>query len=357
MTRFGRRRSTPGSAPGTLIAPPERRVEEVSLRLIDYGPERLEETRLTSPAGLRPYMERQDSVTWIDVAGLHDIELLTALGGEFDVHPLALEDVVNTHQRPKLEDYGEHCFVILRLPHLGEQLATEQISLFLGRGWVLTFQETAEDPFEPIRERLRRGRPRIRGAGSDYLAYALVDALVDSYFPLLEQYGERIEALEDELLEQPEQGALARIHAIKKDLMEIRRATWPLREVINGFERQDIELVGEQTRLFLRDCYDHTVQVIDIVETYRDMAGALTDLYLSSVSNRMNEVMKVLTVIASIFIPLTFLAGIYGMNFNPDASAWNMPELNWRWGYPVFWGVILALGGGMIWLFRRKKWL
>ena len=357
MSRFRRHRSAPGSAPGTLTAPRERRVEETFIRLIDYGPDHIEEIRVMEIAGLHRYMERQESVTWIDLVGLHDVELLAALGNEFGLHPLALEDVIHTHQRPKLEDYGEHCFLILRLPHAREQLTTEQISIFLGRGWVLTFQETADDPFEPVRDRLRRGRPRIRGAGSDYLAYALVDALVDSFFPLLEQYGERLEALEDELLEQPEKDALGRVHAIKKDLMEFRRATWPLREVITGFERQDIGLVGDQARLFLRDCYDHTVQLMDIVETYRDMAGALTDLYLSSVSNRMNEVMKVLTVIASIFIPLTFLAGIYGMNFDPDASPWNMPELNWRWGYPVFWGVILALGGGMIWLFRRRKWL
>ncbi len=375
MVSIRRKRSTPGSAPGTLTAPTERRVEEVSIRLFDYDAERLEERQVAAAAlgdfdaerlqdtaptaidALRPYLERLDSVTWIDVVGLHDIELLTRLGDEFGLHPLALEDVVNTHQRPKLEDYGEHCFVILRLPHAHGHLTTEQISIFLGRGWVLTFQETAEDPFEPVRDRLRRGRPRIRGAGSDYLAYALVDSLVDSFFPLLEQYGERLEALEDELLEQAERDSLGRVHAIKKDLMEFRRATWPLREVINGFERQDIGLVGDQARLFLRDCYDHTVQLMDIVESYRDMAGALTDLYLSSVSNRMNEVMKVLTVIASIFIPLTFLAGIYGMNFNPEASPWNMPELNWRWGYPTFWGVMLALGGGMIWLFRRKKWL
>ncbi len=375
MSRFRRHRSAPGSAPGMLRAPTERRVEKVSIRLLDYDSERFEEKQVeTLGAGdrdaerledgqqtaideLQPYLHRQDSVTWIDVVGLHDIDLLSRLGDEFGLHPLALEDVINTHQRPKLEDYGDHCFLILRLPHLGEQLSTEQISLFLGRGWVVTFQETAEDPFEPVRDRLRRGRPRIRGGGADYLAYALMDTLVDSFFPLLEQYGERIQALEDELLDEPEQGTLGRVHAVKKDLMEIRRATWPLREVINGFERQDIELVGEQTRLFMRDCYDHTVQVIDIVETYRDMAAALTDLYLSSVSNRMNEVMKVLTVIASIFIPLTFLAGIYGMNFNPDASPWNMPELNWRWGYPAFWVLLLAVGGGMVWLFRRKKWL
>lgn len=357
MLGIRRSRSAPGSAPGTLTAPAERRVEEILVRVMDYGPEHLEETEVAAGDSLRSYEENRETVTWIDVVGLHDLELLTRLGNDFGLHPLALEDVVNTHQRPKLEDYGDHCFLILRLPRGGQTMATEQIGLFLGRGWVLTFQEVAEDPFEPVRDRLRRGRPRIRGGGSDYLAYALVDALVDSFFPVLERYGERIETLEDALLDEPERGSLAQVHAIKKDLLEIRRATWPLREVINGFERQDIELVQEQTRLFLRDCYDHTVQLMDIVETYRDMAGALTDLYLSSVSNRMNEVMKVLTVIASIFIPLTFLAGIYGMNFNPEASPWNLPELNWRWGYPTFWLVILGIGGAMVWYFKRKDWL
>jgi magnesium transporter len=357
MTRILRRRVIPGSPPGTLGAPAERRVETVTFRVMDYQADRLEEAAVAAVEELDGYLQRSDSVTWIDVVGLHDVALLSALGDKLCLHPLALEDVVNSHQRPKLEDYGEHSFVVLRLLRRQEGLASEQVSLFLGPGWVLTFQETPQDPFEPVRERLRRGRQRIRGSGSDYLAYALMDSLVDSFFPLLEHYGEQIEELEGELLARPERRSLERVHEIKKDLLEIRRATWPLREVINGFERQDISLVGEQTRLFLRDCYDHTIQLIDIVETYRDMAGALTDLYLSSLSHRMNEVMKILTVIASIFIPLTFLAGIYGMNFNPEASPWNMPELNWRWGYPVFWVAILALGGGLLWLFRRKDWL
>ena len=212
--------------------------------------------------------------------------------------------------------------------HFASELATEQVSLFFGAGWVLTFQETAEDVFEPVRERLRSGRVRIRSRGPDYLAYALVDALIDQFFPVLE-----------------------------RELLVLRRVVWPLREVVNGLEREEPPLVQPETRVFLRDCYDHTIQIMDMLETYRDLASGLMDLYLSSVSNRMNEVMKVLTVMASIFIPLTFLAGIYGMNFDPAASPWNMPELGWRWGYPAFWAAMLSLGGGLVWYFRRKGWL
>ncbi len=352
-----RRRHPPGTAPGILTAPAERRVESITIKVIDYNAERYEEAEVATVDETLAHLDRDDSVTWVDITGVHDVEMLAAMGEHLGLHPLALEDVVNTHQRPKLEDYGSHNYVVLRLPRLEGELSSEQYSLFLGRGWVLTFQETAGDPFEAVRDRLRRGRVRIRGAGSDYLAYALIDAVVDAFFPLLEQYGERIETLEDELLDRPERSALQRVHDIKGDLLEIRRATWPLREVINGFERQEVDLISDQTRLFLRDCYDHTVQIMDIVETYRDLSSALTDLYLSSVSNRMNEVMKVLTVIASIFIPLTFLAGIYGMNFNPEVSRYNMPELNWAWGYPVFWVVIVGLAGFMVWLFRRRGWL
>jgi magnesium transporter len=284
MTRILRRRVIPGSPPGTLGAPAERRVETVTFRVMDYQADRLEEAAVAAVEELDGYLQRSDSVTWIDVVGLHDVALLSALGDKLCLHPLALEDVVNSHQRPKLEDYGEHSFVVLRLLRRQEGLASEQVSLFLGPGWVLTFQETPQDPFEPVRERLRRGRQRIRGSGSDYLAYARMDSLVDSFFPLLEHYGEQIEELEGELLARPERRSLERVHEIKKDLLEIRRATWPLREVINGFERQDISLVGEQTRLFLRDCYDHTIQLIDIghEDSHRDRL----DLHPADVSRR-----------------------------------------------------------------------
>ena len=356
MARFKLKYHKPGTAPGTLAAPAEKRVDEIRVEVIDYTAERLEERTVESLEEAFRYRETS-SVTWINVVGLHDVELLQELGTHFGLHPLALEDVLNTSQRPKQEDYGENLYIVQRLLHLDQQLHAEQISIFLGENFVLTFQEVEGDVFEPVRERIRHGRGRIRKLAADYLAYALIDAVVDSFFPILERLSDRIEAIETELIESPSEESLQAIHQIKTDLLMIRRAAWPQRELVSGLERLDTGLIRRETRPFLRDCYDHAIQIIDIVETYRDLAGGLMDLYLSSISNRMNEVMKVLTVIASIFIPLTFLAGIYGMNFDPEASPWNMPELGWYWGYPVFWVTILALAGGMVWLFKRKDWL
>ena len=356
MLHFGKRHSKPGAAPGTLVAPTERPAEAVRIEVFDYGPEHLEETEGLAVDDTFRFRE-SPHVTWINVAGLHDIELLRRLGDHFGLHALALEDVVNTIQRPKLEDYEKQLFIVMKLIHLGEDLSTEQLSMFLGTNYVITFQERPGDVFHPVRERIRRGRGRIRRAGADYLAYALIDAMVDQFFPILERYGERIEELEDELIEDPAQATLAKIHAVKKELLLLRRATWPQREVINAFVRQEGPLVRKETRIFLRDCYDHSIQIMDILETYRDLASGMLDVYLSSVSNRMNEVMKVLTIMASIFIPLSFLAGVFGMNFNADTSPWNMPELDWYWGYPMFWFLIVAVAGGMLYYFRRKGWL
>ena len=356
MRHFSRRTSKPGTPPGTLQAPAERRVDKVTITVFNYGPEHLVEKELSSVEEVATFKDAP-GVTWINVVGVHDVDALQSFGDRFGLHPLALEDVVNTGQRPKFEDYEGCHFIVMRLIHLGETVEGEQISFFLGKGWVLTFQEIPGDVFDPVRDRIRKGRPRIRKAGADYLVYALIDALVDSFFPILEKLGERIEDLEDELIDNPATGTLEKIHQTKRELLQLRRAAWPQREVIHALERQESDLVKKETRVFLRDCYDHTIQIMDVVETYRDLAGGMMDLYLSSVSNRMNEVMKVLTVMASIFIPLTFLAGIYGMNFNPEASPWNMPELDWRWGYPVFWLVMLGVGGAMVWYFKRKDWL
>ncbi len=355
MSLWKKRFSAPGTAPGTLRAA-EQRVETVRVEVIDYGPDHLEERTVERVEDTFVYRDRS-SVTWINVIGLHDLGPLERLGERFGLHPLTLEDVLNTHQRPKLEDYGDYQFVVMKLVHAGERIETEQISMFLGYNFLITFQEVPGDVFEPIRERIRKGRPRIRGAGADYLAYALLDALVDHFFPVLEAYGEKIEALEDELVDNPTTDTLARIHGIKKELLLLRRAAWPQREVVNGLERLESANLRKETRVFLRDCYDHAIQVMDMLETYRDLASGMLDVYLSSVSNRMNEVMKVLTIMASIFIPLTFIAGIYGMNFDPQASPWNMPELGWRWGYPAVWLVMLGIGGALFVYFRRKEWL
>lgn len=355
MSVFGRKFSPPGSAPGmpvvTEIPAAERR-----MHVMHYTSETVEEEEVDSVEAITPFLSRP-GVTWIDIVGLHDGATIGRLGEILGLHTLALEDVLHTGQRPKTEDYDDHIFVVLRQLHAVDgRMGAEQVSLFFGKGFVLTVQESSADYWETVRGRIRSGRPRIRKSGSDYLAYALVDAVIDSFFPLLEEYGNRIEDLQRQLLAQADQSVLESIHEINRDLILVRRAAWPHREVINGLERSESGLIREETRPFLRDCYDHTVQILDILESYRDLARGLMDLYLSTVSNRMNEIMKVLTVMASIFIPLTFLAGIYGMNFDPDASPLNMPELRWAWGYPAFWLAIVLLAGAMILFIKRRNW-
>jgi magnesium transporter len=350
---FGHR-TPPGSTPGSLVSDPEAPFPEI--RVMAWSEEDFFEKSGVSLKELEDLLGRWP-MTWVNVDGLGDAETLRKLGDLFDVHKLALEDVVHVHQRAKVEEYGDHLFIVGRMLFLeGERIRTEQISLFLSAGVLLTFQEQKGDCLEPVRDRIRKGKGRIRVAGADYLAYAILDAVVDAWFPLLEEYGEMLEDLEDNILDLPGRETVAEIHHIKRDLLEIRRAIWPMRETVNGLFRQE-ELIQKETHLYLRDCYDHVTQIIDIVESYRDMASGLMDLYLSSVSNRMNEVMKVLTVIATIFIPLTFIAGIYGMNFNTEISPFNMPELNWKYGYLIVWGIMVALGGVMLGIFRRRGWL
>jgi magnesium transporter len=354
---FGRRSvSRPGSSPGTLQAPAGHTAQPTAVTVIAYGPELCEERSIASPDELAPYRDRP-GVTWVNVTGLADLEQIERIGALFGLHPLALEDVVNVGQRPKTEDYDDHRYVVMKLLHAGAGVEVEQVSLFFGRRFVITFQEHSGDAFDGVRDRIRKGRPRIRGAGGDYLAYALIDALVDQYFPLLEDFGERLEELEEELVENPTPKTLHQIYRARRQLLLLRRAAWPQREVISGLERDESGLVGRETKVFLRDCYDHTVQALDIIETYRELAAGMLDVYLSSISNRMNEVMKVLTIMATIFIPLTFIAGIYGMNFDPQASGWNMPELEWAFGYPAALAMMAAVGLGLVFFFRRKGWL
>jgi len=356
MARPRKRYQKPGTAPGTLRPPDILRTEKVALTLMDFTLDSVLEKEVTSVEEVFPFRD-SPSVTWINVNGLQDVELLQKLGAHFGLHPLALEDVLNTGQRPKMEDYESHYFIVLKDVRLETHLVPEQISLFLGKGWVITLQETAGDPFEPVRERIRKGKGRLRRMGADYLAYALMDALVDGAFPILEKLGERIEELELELVANPTRKTLHEIHRLKRELLYLRRSAWPQREVINVLQREESSLVRPETRVYLRDCYDHTIQILDMVETYRDLTAGMLDVYLSSVSNRMNEIMKVLTVLASIFIPLTFLAGLYGMNFNTSASPWNMPELNWYWGYPVLLGLMVGVVVFMLVYFRRKRWI
>ena len=354
--RIFRRYPPPGTPPGTLAPPEDRKVEKATIRVLDYGPDQVEEKVVQEVKECFAYVET-DTVTWIDVDRIGDVETLKKLGEHFKLHPLALEDVSTVPQRPKVEEYENHLFIVARMISFDETLESEQASMFLGRNYLITFQERPGDCFDPVRNRIRKARGIIRKRGADYLAYALLDTLVDGYFPVLERLGERIEELEDEVVENPSQDTLQRIHGVKRDLLSLRRSVWPERDAINALLREETPLVDDATRTYLRDCYDHTIQVMDVVETYRELASGLMDVYLSSLSNKMNEVMRTLTVVATIFIPLTFIVGIYGMNFNPERSRWNMPELNWIWGYPAVWLVMLLVVFGMLIFFRRKKWL
>lgn len=346
---IGKRYHAPGTSPGTLRAP-EVRVEQVRVTVIDYDAETLREQPVERVDDLIPYRD-SPTVTWINVEGLHDVAVVERIGELFGLHRLALEDVLNCGQRPKVEDYGEHHFLVMRsLLSKGNQSENEQISFFLSERWVITFQEVPGDSFEAVRQRIRQGKGRLRALGADYLVYALIDALIDEFFPVLEAYGDRLEVLEDAVALDPTPESLRDLHAVKRELLLLRRIAWPEREVIHALQREEAGVIAAETKVFLRDVYDHTIQVIDMIETFRDLAGGLLDVYLSSVSNRMNEVMKVLTIIATIFIPLTFIAGVYGMNFR------YMPELEWRWGYPFSLGLMAAVALGLVVFFRRKGW-
>ena len=349
-----KRRVPPGASPGTLVADPT--AFQPTVRLIAYGPDDLEEVEIGDLQELEPLIGKH-AVTWIDIIGLGNLDLIRRLGEMFKLHGLALEDVVNLHQRPKLEDYAEHAFIVTRMIEDGPSPTPEQVSMFLGERFLLTFQERPGDCFEPVRARLRSSRGQIRSRRADYLAYALLDAVIDGYFPVLEALGERLEVLEDRVITRPADMEAAQIHEIKRELLLLRRAIWPQREMVNALSRETSPYVTDQTRPYLRDCYDHTIQLMDIVETYREIATGLVDVYLSSVSTRLNEIMKVLTIIATIFIPLGFITGIYGMNFDRGASPWNMPELGWYWGYPVVVALMAVLALWMLYYFYRKGWI
>lgn len=354
MRLFGKRYHPPGTSPGTLVRPPEPIA--VRFRVVDYSAAEHVEHDFDSLEECEPYFSR-DTVTWVHVQGNADPRVVEELGRRLNLHVLALEDTLNTGQRPKFEAYGDQAFVVLHRPVLsGDVISVEQVSLFAGERFVVSFHEGSEDPFEPVRERLRRGGARYRAGESDFLLYALLDLIVDEGFPVLEDLGEQIEDLEEELVKGPNRKALVRIHQIKRELLLLRRMLWPQREVVGGLLRGDLELIRSETRVYLRDCYDHTIQVMDLIETYRDMTASLLDIYMSGVSNRLNDIMRVLTIIATLFIPLSFITGIYGMNFENPASPWAMPELRWYYGYPLFWLVIAATAIGMLAFFKRKKW-
>jgi magnesium transporter len=342
-----------GLPPGTLVHVGKKKTEKVHFRVIDYNETHLEERELVKVEELAAYVEKA-TVTWVDVIGIHDVEIIEKIGQLFGLHPLVLEDVMHSDQRPKLEDFDSYMFLICKMITYGDEnseIETEQFSLVVGSNYIISFQEREGDVFNFLRQRIRMGKGRIKKMGPDYLVYALIDAVVDHYFVVLEKLGEKIEILEDEVAENPDRETVQLIHHLKRELIFLRKSVWPLREAVGRLEKSDSGLIQEKTRIFLRDVYDHTIQVIDTVETYRDMASGMLDIYLSSMSNRMNEVMKVLTIIATIFIPLSFIAGIYGMNFK------YMPELEWHWAYPILWFIMILIAATMLILFRKKKWL
>ncbi len=341
-----------GAAPGTLVHVGEKSEAAPRIHVIDYNQDNLEQRDYPDAASCLPLRDT-DTISWINVEGLHQVEVIETLGQGFGLHPLVLEDILNTDQRPKVEIYDNYIFIVVKMllydtEHEG--VRTEQVSFVLGKNFVISFQECHGDVFDGVRERLRNGR-RIRFLGSDYLAYALVDAIVDSYFFILEKISDEIEQLEDELLLDPSPESLNQIHRLRREMILLRKSVWPLRELISELGREDTPMVSRETGVFLRDVYDHCIQVIDTVETFRELLGGMLDLYMSNVSNRMNEIMKVLTLIATIFIPLTFIAGVYGMNFE------YMPELSWKWAYPAVWGIMIGLGIGLVFLFKKKNWL
>jgi magnesium transporter len=343
-----------GLPPGTLVHIGEKKVGELKITLIDYDETNFEEREFKTVEQCFPFRDKP-TVTWINVEGVHQVEVIEKLGNCFGLHSLVLEDILNTDQRPKMEVYGDYLYIVLKMlygsdPNLSVE--AEQVSLILGSNFVISFQEGKEgDVFNPVRERIRSGKGLIRKMGADHLAYSLIDTIVDNYFLILEKLGERIELLEEELVAHPTTTTIQEIQKFKNEMIFLRRVVWPLREVVGGLGRRESPLIKESTEIYLRDVYDHTVQVMDTIEVYREMLSGMLDIYLSSISNRLNSVMKVLTIIATIFMPLTFIAGIYGMNFK------YMPELEWRWGYPAVWLIVMIIGVSMLIYFKKKKWM
>ncbi|MFH2048637.1 MAG: magnesium/cobalt transporter CorA [bacterium] len=348
-----------GLEPGSVIFVGEKKLEKARIRVIDYDKDTLKELEITSIEDCFSFRDTP-TISWINIDGLHNEQLLEKIGEHYGLHPLSMEDIANTGQRPKLEITDNYVLIILKMLYMdisNKEILSEQFSFIFGKNFVISFQEKVGDVFESVRERLRKTVPRTRLMNADYLAYALIDAVVDHYYVVLEEMSNNIESLEDLLVQHPQTDDLQTIHELKRQLVYMRKVTWPLREVIGGLERDETKLIKKETKIYIRDLYEHTIQVIDTVETFRDMVSGLLDIYLSSISNKMNEVMKVLTIIATIFIPLGFLAGVYGMNFDTSVSVLNMPELSSPYGYIMFWSIALIIGGGLFTFFKKKKWL
>ncbi|MEL7662930.1 MAG: magnesium/cobalt transporter CorA [Methanosarcina mazei] len=350
----GRKQSNVGLAPGTLVHVGEKKAEKTVIKAWLYNSEKLIEKELQTVDECQELKGQPGMNLWINVDGLDQIGIIEKLGGYFGVHPLTLEDVLNTGQRPKMEDYDSYIYAVLKMMLLDEEreeILIDQVSIIFGTNYILSFQEKEGDAFNPIRDRLKNSASRLRKNGVDLLAYSLIDAVVDNYFLILEHFGEEIEDLEEQLIVDPMPETLKAIQKYKRDMITLRRSVWPLRELINSLQRTESQLIKESTQIYLRDVYDHTIQVIDSIEAFRDILSSMVDVYLSSLSHRMNDIMKVLTIIATIFIPLTFIAGVYGMNFE------YMPELKWRWGYPAVMFAMTILGISMFLYFKKRRWV
>ena len=341
-----------GLPPGSLVHVGRRKVAEALLSVIDFDSEKLEKRQGLSIEDCRQ-LKDSPTVSWINMDGIHNVSLVRKLGETFTIHDLALEDILNTQHSPKFEEYESNLLFILKMLRFNPDnlsIEKEQVSLVVGKNYVITFQEEPGDVFDGVRKRLEKKSGRIRSRGADYISYALIDSIVDSYFFILDAINDQMTALEEELLDNPGRDALSRIHHFRNETLVLRKMVRPLREMLGSLLREEVDMIQESTYPYLRDLYDHVLQIMETIETMRETLASLHDLYLSSVSHRMNEVMKILTVIATIFIPLTFIAGIYGMNFE------NMPELKWEWGYAGVWLVMLACFAGMMVFFKRKKW-
>ncbi len=347
-----------GLPPGSAVYVGKERAHDVEIRLLDYDRQHVQDVPAPDLDTLQSLVD-SPSTTWLNIDGLHQVEIVEKVGTMFGLHPLTIEDIVNATQRPKIDIFDDYVYLVVKMPFYNDEFKTiemEQVSFVLKEHILISFQEKQGDVFDGVRQRVSTNKGRIRKMGSDYLTYALLDAIVDSYFGVLEKIGEYVEVLEIELVTNSQPEILHKIHELKREMILLRKSVWPLREVASSLQRDEIPFIGEGAGPFLKDLYDHVIQVLDTVETFRDIVAGMLDLYLSALSNKMNEVMKVLTIFAALFIPLTFVAGIYGMNFNPEKSRFNMPELNWIYGYPFALGLMAAIAGVMIYYFKKKKW-
>jgi len=348
-----KRSAKSGLPPGTLIHIGDKKMETTRITLIDYDESHFIEKEVKLVEESFPFKDKP-TVTWINIEGIHEIEIIDKIGQYFGVHPLILEDILNTEKRPKMEDFETYIYVtlkILKQINNNDKILSEQISLIIGTNFVISLLESKDDIFDPIKERIRNGKGHIRKMGPDYLAYSIIDAIVDNYFVIMEKFGEKIEVMTEGLVKNPTPGTLKSLHDTQRELMLLRKSVWPLREVVNNMLRGESTLIDDSTLIYLRDVYDHTIEIIDVIEGLRDMVSRMFDIYLSSTSNKLNEIMKVLTIIATIFIPLTFIVGVYGMNFE------YMPELKWRWSYPFIWVIIISVSILMLNYFRKNKWI